>query len=139
MCKGCKGTKSISAEFKVRRGVIQRDIISPIFFILVMEQIFHVHDDPSPAGTTLGNYLHVGVLGYADDTAIVSHSAELMTERLSNIISRGSRTDTDMEIHKDKTKNMHVERQQKLKPPSISDIKQTEASYKHGIKCKTSI
>ena len=35
--KGLNGNHVYSASFKVRRGVIQGDIISPIFFILVME------------------------------------------------------------------------------------------------------
>ena len=73
----------------------------------------------------VGNYLHVGVLGHADDAAIMSHSAETMSKRLSKI-STGSRKDADMNIHPDKTVNMIVERQAKIKPPSVEDIKQTD-------------
>ena len=56
----------------MRRGVIQVDIISPILFILALEQIFRTHDR-SPAGVQVGNYLQIGVLDYADDAALVSH------------------------------------------------------------------
>ena len=38
--RGLNGNQVYSESFKVRRGVIQGDIISPIFFILAMEQIF---------------------------------------------------------------------------------------------------
>ena len=64
--RGLHGDKVYSTSFKVRRGVIQGDIISPIFFILAMEQLFRTHDH-SPIGIKLGNYLQVGVLGYADE------------------------------------------------------------------------
>ena len=98
------GDKVYNKSFKVRRGVIQGDIISPIFFIVVMKQIFRVHDK-SPAGATIGNYIQVGVLGYADDAALISHDVDRMSQRLSSI-SKGSREDADMEIHTGKTKTM---------------------------------
>ena len=128
--RGLNGDQVYSATFKVRRGVIQGDIISPIFFILAMEQIFRVHD-PSPAGVAIGNYLHVGVLGYADDAAIVSEdSVGKLTERLGNIAD-GSEKDADMSINASKTKNMHVEKQAKLAPPSLEAMKATENTYKN--------
>ena len=103
--------------------MIQGDIISPIFFILDMERIFRKHD-PSPTGTTVGkhldamvgNYLHVGVLGHADDAAIVSHETDKLTQRLSRI-DAGSRDDADMTINVSKTKNIHVEEQEQIVPP----------------------
>ena len=138
--RGLDNKQVYSASFKVRRGVIQGDIISPIFFILTMEQIFRVHD-ASPAGVSVGNYLHGGVLGYADDAAIVAGPTEELTECL-NKISTGSKQDADMSINASKTKNMHVEKQAKIAPPSVKAIKETEATYKHecefcGRRCKT--
>ena len=52
--RGLNGDQVYSASFKVRRGVIQGDIISSIFFILAMEQIFRAHN-ASPAGVKVGN------------------------------------------------------------------------------------
>ena len=40
--RGLNGQTIYRESFKVRRGVIQG--ISPIFFILAMEQIFRLHD-----------------------------------------------------------------------------------------------
>ena len=127
--RGLQGNVVYSTAFKVRRGVIQGDIISPIFFILAMEQLFRIHD-PSPTGVSVGNYLQIGVLGYADDAALVSLSTGELNQRLSNI-SRGSRVDADMDIHRGKTKNMVVERQEKMALPTVEAIKKTEAKYKH--------
>ena len=97
-----------------------------------MEQIFRKHD-PNPTGTTLGNYLRITILGYADDAALVSTDAEKMTERLDKI-ARGSKTDADMQIHMGKTKCMHVRKQPYIAPPTIAEIKSTEAGYKHECK-----
>ena len=76
-----------------------------------MEQIFRTFDR-SPAGVSVGNYLQIGVLDYADDAALVSLPPNLMSGRLTNV-SHGSRTTAaDMKIHTGKTKNMMiVERQ----------------------------
>ena len=60
-------------SFKVRRGVIQGGIVSPIFFILALKQLFRTHN-PSPTGVQVGNYLQIGTLGYADDVGIISPS-----------------------------------------------------------------
>ena len=47
-----------------------------------------------------------------------------------------------MTIHMGKTKNMHVHKQAKIAPPTVTEIKYTEADYKHecqycGRKLKT--
>ena len=92
-----------------------------------MEQLFRIHDK-SPEGAQVGNYLQIGVLGYADDAALVSLSGKQMSHRLTKV-SKGSREDADMSTHLDKTKNMIVERQLKIKPPAVADILETEAEF----------
>ena len=68
-----------------------------------MEQLLSVHD-PSPVGYSLTNYLQIGVLGYADDVALISLSADRTSKR-PNKISKGSRrADTDMDLNAEKTK-----------------------------------
>ena len=109
--RGLDGNNIYSAAFKVRRGVIQGDIISPIFFILAMEQLFRSHDC-SPIGVQAGNYLQIGVLGYADDAALVSTTTEEASRRLTSVAT-GSVADADMSLNTSKTKNMVVERQEK--------------------------
>ena len=113
--------KHIYSESLRSGGVIQGDIISAIFFILALEQIFRLHD-PDPTGVKVGTYLQVGVLGYADNAALVSRKTSTMSTRLSNI-SRGSRKDADMYLHEGTTKTMHVRHQEKLTPPTIEAIK----------------
>ena len=50
--RGLDGNHVYSETFEVRRGVIQGGIISPIFFILALEQLFRLHDK-NPAGEKL--------------------------------------------------------------------------------------
>ena len=126
--QGLNGRHVYSEAFKVRRGVIQGDIISPIFFILAMEEIFRIHDK-QPDGTSIGNLLRISVLGYADDAALASTDISKMSTRLSNITA-GSKQDADMSIHMGKTKCMHVRKQDPVAPPTVDEIKKTESAYK---------
>ena len=127
--RGLNGKSVYSEEFNVRRGVIQGDIISPIFFVLALEQIFRDNDN-SGDGVQIGNHLRIGVLGYADDEALISESTTRMSDRVTSI-SSGSKKDGDMDINKKKTKVMHVARQEKIRPSTDVEINETEKSYKH--------
>lgn len=130
--RGLDGKHVYSESFQVRRGVIQGDIISPIFFILAMEQIFKMHD-PSPDGIALDNYLRLSTLGYADDAALLSTNAKITSQRL-NKVARGSSKDADVNVHMGKTKNMHVRKQDHVAPSTVTEIKSTEDKYKHVCK-----
>lgn len=139
--RGLNGETIYSEHFDIGRGVIQGDIISPpIFFVLDMEQVFRLHD-AGDDGVDIDNHLRIGVLGYADDGALFSSSPVRMTSRV-RAVSKGSRVDDDMKISIPKTKVIHVERQEKIAPPSIEEIQRTEAKYTHvckfcSRKCKT--
>ena len=92
--RGLNGDHVYSQSFKVRRGVIQGGVLSPIFFILALEQLFRTHD-PTPDGIKLGNYLQVGTLSYADDISMMETSVENLSKRVTRI-AVGSLEDTDI-------------------------------------------
>ena len=138
--RGLNGKTIYSESFEVCRGVIQGDIISPIFFILAMEQIFRLHDNDGD-GITLGNHLHICVLGYADDAALASMETDKMSERVTKV-AIGSKTDADMTINKKKTKTLQFAEQQKVATSTVDEMKKTEGEYKHKCifcprRCKT--
>ena len=65
------GKQVKSASFTIRRGVVQGDITSPLYFILALELILHIHHDNFPGkGVPLGDVI-LHTLGYADDAALI--------------------------------------------------------------------
>ena len=80
--------------------MIQGDIISPVIFILALDQTMQKADGDN-RGVKCGRILLIKTLGYADDAALTEESVGEMTVCL-NAIGDTSREDTDMKI------NIHV-------------------------------
>ena len=97
-----------------------------------MEHIFKIHD-PSPDGIELQNYLRVSILGYVDDAALISSDTKVTSRRLNKVV-RGSSNDAEMNVHMVKTKNIHVQKQDHVVPPTVTGIKLTKD--KHKCTCK---
>lgn len=113
--KSTDGQHVYSEAFPVRRGVIQGDITSPMYFIIALEAILRKYDNIPGKGVSFGGTtLHT--LGYADDAALIDGGSAMATKRVSNI-ARGSKEAADMEINISKTECMHVKRQQKVATP----------------------
>ena len=107
---GVNGKQSVSDPFPIRRGVLQGDITSPIYFILALEAILRAHDKHPERGVSFGGH-QVHTLGYADDAALLDVSPEVATARVT-AIAKGSKIDADMVINVNKTKCMHIRRQE---------------------------
>ena len=104
------GKISYSDSFPIRRGVLQGDITSPIYFILALEAILRDHDCQR-RGVQFGNQI-IHTLGYADDAALLDTTTVNASERVTSIAA-GSKQDADMIINVAKTVCMHVRRQEK--------------------------
>ena len=104
--RGTDGKYVYSGSFQVRRGVIQGDIISPILFIMALDQLVQTVDT-SGKGVKCNSFLRIRVLGYADDEALAEPTVEAMTERLTNLADASER-DADMKINVSKTMSQHV-------------------------------
>ena len=119
-----------SGSFDIRRGVVQGDITSPLYFILALEAILRIHDERSDKGVTLAETI-IHTLGYADDAALVDAGDEegilRASERVS-AIAEGSRTDADMVISIPKTKVLHVRAQDAV---SRTTNREAEAACKY--------
>ena len=100
------GKTILSNTFPIRRGVVQGDITSPIYFILALELILELHDSRPDKGVDFGR-VKVHTLGYADDAALLDYEVSTATERVT-AIAQGSTEDADMQISVAKTKVMHV-------------------------------
>ena len=114
--------------FAIRRGVLQGDIMSPLFFILALEYILRLHDNTQGKGVTLSSTppTRISTLGYADDLALTDYGdvsgTNKATSRVSEI-SAGSREEADMKVKIVKTKILHVRPQD-----PVSDTSKEEAA-----------
>ena len=75
MTPSSNGKIIFSKAFDIGRGVVQGDIVSPIFFILALDQLFQECDDKYAKGVRCGKLLTIKTLGYADDAALPADSS----------------------------------------------------------------
>ena len=96
---------SRSESFLIKNGVRQGSIASPTYFNLYIDQIFKDLQD-SNLGCMIGD-LYYGILGYADDLALLAPSRgtlQLMVTKCERFFSsRGIRVSTNPVVEKSKT------------------------------------
>ena len=109
----------LSDKFPARRGVIQGDLTSPIYFIIALEAILRRHDNVENKGIDFG-VVRLHTLGYADDATLIDMNPTIASARVSSI-AQGSKRDADMKINIAKTECMHVKRQQSEDTPDQAD------------------
>ena len=126
--RGIDGKHIHSGSFQIKRGVIQGDVMSPVLFILALDQLVQTVDQ-SGTGVKCASFLRVRVLGYADDAALAEPAVEDMTERLTNLAD-ASESEADMKINMTKTVSQHVHRR---KPITVTEaeVSRAESKYKH--------
>ena len=109
-------SSSKSDSFPINRGVLQGDVISPLFFIMSLELILRTHDAATQdKGVPLADTL-IHLLGYADDVVVMEPGDEwglMQLESRVNNIEDGSKADTDMDINREKTIVLQVRQQDK--------------------------
>ena len=126
---GILGQKVYSNAFNIGRGVVQGDIVSPLLFILALDQLIQCYDK-SGNGVKCGDELTYRVLGYADDAAMTEDFIEEMTARLTTLANE-SRDRADMMIRMDKTFSQHVQLQDENIVVTEEEIMKAQAKFKH--------
>ena len=127
--KGTDGQYTYSKTFNIERGVIQGDIISPIFFIIVLDQLVQRYDK-SGKGISVGHIKELRVLGYADDAAMCEMAVEDMTKRLTEFADAAAQ-EADMTVKLVKTYSQHLQQQEKVRRATDEEIATKTAEYKH--------
>ena len=126
---GILGEKIFSDAFNIARGVVQGDIVSPLLFILALDQIIQSYDKAG-VGVKCGDELTYRVLGYADDAALTEGRIEEMTERLTALAEK-SQSEADMTIHMDKTFSQHVKMQDGRLQVTEEEIMAAQTDFEH--------
>ena len=136
----------MSKSFPIRRGVVQGDITSPLYFVLALQLILKRHDNVSGKGICLSNGDTIHTLAYADDAALLDKDLSTATARIT-AIAEGSAKDADMSINKDKTEVVQFREQSQISAATAAEAK-AQCKHKcphvgckkvffnkHGLKC----
>ena len=123
---GADNKKTRCDNFNINRGVLQGDITSPLFFILALDLIMRRHDTAGQdKGISLADTM-VHVLGYADDAVVMEDGTAVGIQKIEarvNAIDKGSKEEADMYLNADKTKVMHIRRQDEVSPLTKEEAK----------------
>ena len=118
-----------SGSFDIGRGVIQGDIVSPVLFIMALDQLVQEFDTTGE-GVKCGRILKIRVLGYADDAALAERHVESMTTRLTELAD-ASRDRADMSMNMEKTFTQHVHRRDSKPTATKAAAKKVQSKYSH--------
>lgn len=124
--QGLDGKTLLSKAFEICRGVIQGDIISPIFFILALDQLMQAYDTKG-TGIKVGTIRKMRVLGYADDCTMLTTNTDIMTARLTTFAD-ASLHEADMKVKPSKTFSQHVCKQDPVEKPTDAEIAAKEST-----------
>ena len=128
--RGTDGKFTLSKKFNIARGVIQGDIISPIFFIIALDQLVQNHD-LGGKGVSAGHIKEIRVLGYADDASMCDEAVNGMTTRLTNF-ANAAQKEADMKVKLAKTFSQHVQPLQIIGKITDEEVEQRMRQYKHA-------
>ena len=117
-------------SFDIKRGVIQGDIISPIFFVIALDHLVQ-RFDKSGDGVPVGHINSLRVLGYADDAAMCEGTVANMTTRLTEFAD-AALEHADMQVKLSKTYTQHVKAQVKTTAATAMEIAAKMKKYKHA-------
>ena len=133
LLRGEDGKYTTAEKFTVRRGVIQGNIVSPVFFILTLDALVKKYDTIGQ-GISVDDINEIRVLGYADDAAaaMVKEEVTAMTERLTNFADKAVEKAGGHEKELAKTFTQHVRVQEKVRATTDTEIKKKENSYTHA-------
>ena len=128
---GPDGKFTLSQIFDIVRGVIQGDIISPIFFVIALDELVQANDKTHGTGIGVGHIKDIRVLGYADDAAMAEWQVEDMTKRLTEFADAAIER-ADMKVKLQKTYSQIVCRQKEVGDISQKALDKKMASYKYA-------
>ena len=127
------GTKCYSRNIPIRRGVIQGDIPSPVFFVVSLDKLLKDY-----GGTNIGikvtNDLILTDLEFADDAALPDENTAVASERITEF-NRNANEQAGMTISIPKTKVQHIMRRPKVSGTTEEDVNNLPDNLKFKFQC----
>ena len=125
------GTKSFSRSIPIRRGSLQGDIPSPVYFLGALDLLLKAYGGNN-VGIPVTPNLLLTDLEFADDAALPDVNAAKSTERLSHI-DTNAQQQAGMKISIPKTKVQHIMKRPKLDKTTENDVTNlpSELQFKH--------
>ena len=99
--------------------------------MLALDQL--IQDRDVGKGIDVGSIKALGVLGYADDLAMMEYTVADMTNRLT-IFADAAKQDADMQVKMKKTFTQLVCEQDPVEAPTAAELTAKELTYKHQCK-----
>ncbi len=122
--KARSGTRLISRKVSIERGVMQGNVLSPLYFIVALDRIFRRHI-PRAAGISLTSALWIGKLECADEVALLDENGEATQERLS-VLSPGANSEGRINVVLYKSFAQYIEKAQKITRTTEEDVKKID-------------
>ena len=99
--------KSDIRTFDIKCGVLQGDILSPLFFILTLELIFRRHDSNPDSDVTLGQTI-VHTLAFADDATQVNEGNSEVIVKASRRVTHVMKVSKQDRVEQDADMSINV-------------------------------
>ncbi|KAL4104588.1 hypothetical protein QTP88_019882 [Uroleucon formosanum] len=100
---------TLSNDFRIRRGVRQGCILSPIFFNLYSEEIMSEALEDTEEGIIINGKV-INNLRYADDTVLIAGSIEDLQKILNKVVTASE--NLGLNLNAQKTKYMVIDKEQ---------------------------
>ena len=126
------GERKLSRTISIRRGAIQGDIPSPVYFLVALDKLLKNHGRIEESGIPIAPGLTLVDLAYADDAGLADTDVTKASTRITNLDTKG-REEAGMTISVPKTKNQHICKKPKVSETTEDDIKNLPAAeaFKH--------
>ena len=121
------GERKLSRPIPIRRGAIQGDIPSPVYFLVALDRLLKKHGGNHNNGIPLTPELTLTDLEYADDAGLADTDTETSSLRVTNLDSKGNE-EAGMSISVPKTKAQHIRPKPAVSETTEEDIKDLPAA-----------
>ena len=111
----------------IRRGAIQGDIPSPVYFLVALDKLLKNHGGNSNHGIPLTADLILRDLEYADDAGLADTNTAASSHRVTHLDSKGNE-EAGMTISATKSKAQHIAHKPKVSETTEDDIAKLPAA-----------